>query len=456
MPLPAFSYFAPVVTPPRGPASPFPRPPRPSTPAPSAPPSRPSGPSRPSRPWIPPPLLLIAAAVSAAALLTACDGRPGAMPQGPGAMKVQVFRVEPGTRDRTVELVGRVVAREPVLIHARHEGLRVEHVFVEAGQAVTVGQPLVRLDARALRGERQQAEQQRLRAVAQVAVARAQQMQAESRWRGAEDEARRFAAVAGGGAVSEIEHRQRRTQLEQAMAERDATAQALAAAQADLAAARAALQLADERERDGVLRATVAGIVSERRVEVGTVTDAAAGPLFKLARRGDREFEAWVDGSRLAGLRVGDAVDVTLTPTGSVVPLTVRGKVRAIDEALADDSRRGRVRVALPDAWPPDAPPPALGTTATATVRGAPVAGWPVPATALQFDPEPWVYVVEAGHRVAKRRVALSEDGAVVLGGLAAGDTVVRAAAALLSPGQVIEPVRPPAVSRIRLEAPRT
>lgn len=394
-----------------------------------------------------------AAALAVLALLAACSDEPAPMPQGPSAMKVQVLKTEQAKTTARFELAGRIVAREPVLIHAVHDGLRVERVFVDAGQAVDAGQPLVQLDARGLRVELQQARQARQRALAQQAAAQAQAAQAESRLRSAEDEARRYAGVATSGAVSEMDVRTRRSALEQAQAEREAAVQALAVAQAELAAAEAALRLAGERESDGLLRAPVAGVVSERRVEVGTVVDAAAGPLFRLARAGDREFEALVDSSRLAGLRAGEAVEVLLITNGAAAPQRVAGRVRSIDTALADDSRRGRVRVALPgDAG---AAAPLLGSAATAIVHGAALPGVRLPASALQFDPDPWVYVVNEAGRVAKRRVALSGDGSVVTEGLAGGETVVRAAAALLSPGQVVEPLMAgPSAARLPAAGP--
>jgi RND family efflux transporter MFP subunit len=381
-----------------------------------------------------------AAALAVLALLAACSDEPAPMPQGPSAMKVQVLKTEQTQASARFELAGRIVAREPVLIHAVHDGLRVERVFVDAGQAVAAGQPLVQLDTRGLRAELQQARQARERTLAQKAAAQAQAAHAESRLRSADDEARRYAGVAASGAVSELDVRARRSALEQAQAERDAASQALMAAQAELAAAEATLRLAGEREGDGVLRAPVAGVVSERRVEVGTVVDSAAGPLFRLARAGDREFEASVDSSRLAGLRTGDAVEVLLAATGGVTPQRVTGRVRAIDTALAEDSRRGRLRVALSGVTGTSVP--LLGSAATAVLKGAALSGVRLPASALQFDPEPWVYVVDEAGRVAKRRVALSGDGTVVTEGLTGGETVVRAAAALLSPGQRIEPIQ--------------
>lgn len=390
----------------------------------------------------------------AASLLVGCDNQPSAMPQGPSAMKVQVVQLRSGEGSNTAELVGRIVARDLVLIHAQHDGLRVERVYVDAGQTVSAGQPLVKLDERSLRSERLQAEQQRRQARAEAASAQAEKLRADSLLRTAEDEARRFEQLAGSGAISEIESQQRRAQLEQAQAESKASAENLEAAVAAVEATELQLKLAGERERDGIVRAPVTGVISERSIEAGTIVGSTSGPLFKLARSRDRELEVLIDSTQLAGMREGDAVDIEVAPTGKSVPLRVRGHVRTIDSALADDSRRGRVRIAFQEVWPFSAASPALGSTATATLLHAPISGLPLPATALQFDPQPWVFVVDSNKRVAKQHVALSEDGAVVLKGLNAGDTVVRAAGALLSPGQLIEPVLPkgPGTSREELK----
>jgi RND family efflux transporter MFP subunit len=382
-------------------------------------------------------------ALAGLTLLAACTSEPTPIPRGPDAMKVQVLTVEPAQAATRMELAGRIVAREPVLVYALHDGLRVDRVFVEAGQAVLAGQPLVQLDSRGLRAELQQALQSRQRAAAQQAASQAQLVQAESRLQSANDEARRYAAVANSGAVSELEVRARGTALEHAQGEREAAVQALIAAQAELAGAEAAYRLASERERDSLLRAPITGIVNDRRVEVGTMVDATAGPLLRLVRTSDREFEALVDSSRLTNLRVGQAVEVRFAATGTPTPQRVVGRVRSIDLALAEDSRRGRMRVSLSNTGTGDGrqAAPLLGSAATALVQGAPLAGLQLPASALQFDPEPWVFVVDNGGRVGKRPVALSGDGSVVLAGLASGEIVVRTAAALLSPGQLVEPV---------------
>jgi HlyD family secretion protein len=388
-------------------------------------------------------LFTIAVVMAAGLLVSACGEAPSAMPKGPSAMKIQVFRAESAPSASESELIGRIVARDPAEIFASYEGLRVQKVLVDAGQPVAAGQVLVQLDGRQLRQERLQAEQARERAQAQVAAARAQQALVESRWRVAEDEARRYRAVAEFGAVSEIEQRQRQAAMEQAQSERDASRHGLAVAQAELAAAEAALTLAVNRESDADIRAPFAGIVSERRVEAGAVIQAAAGPLFRMARAGDREFEAGLDGHVIDGLRPGQVVDVLVTPSGQRAAVVIKGRIRVVDSALSDSLRRGIIRITFGDAWPASTPMPTLGSTATAKLQSPAIDGIALPATAVQFDPEPWVYVVDADNRIAKRRVGLAGNGAAVVSGLQGGETIVRSAGALLTPGQVIEPVLP-------------
>lgn len=396
---------------------------------------------RPRLPTGAPNLLCLTALTATALLLIGCSEAPSAMPKGPSAMKVQVIRVQATSNSHARDLIGRIVARAPADILSAHEGLRVQQVFVDAGQHVKAGQVLVQLDGRQLRQERLQAEQVRQRARAQVAGSRAQQALVESKWRVAEDEAMRYREVADSGAVSEIEQRLRQSQMEQAQADRDAARESLTAAQADLAAAEAALALAKSREGDVEIRAPFDGIVSERRVEVGSVVQASAGPLFRLARADDREFEAGLDGQSAAGLSPGQTVEVLVTPTGQAARVAMSGRVRAIDTALSDSLRRGSIRIEFVGDWPSMATRPPLGSAATARLRSGPVQGLPLPPTAVQFDPEPWVYVVTPDNRVAKRRVGLAAGGNTVVSGLRAGETVVRSAGALLSPGQLIEPL---------------
>lgn len=396
---------------------------------------------RPARGWQRP--ACAGAMLILAVLLSGCEEAPSAMPKGPSPMRVQVVTATAGTSSLQFEMLGRIAAQSPAEVFSHHEGIRVLKVHVDAGQSVTAGQVLVELDGRGLRQERLQAEQAMQRAKASMASAQAQLKTAESRWRTADDEALRYRAVEQTGAVSEIEQRQRQAQRDQAQSDAEAAQQGLVAAQADFAAAQAAVALAALRENESVIRAPFAGVISERHVEVGTVVQASAGPLFRLARADDREFVAAIDASRIDSLQAGQSAGVWVVPAGAQAPVVLKGRVRAVDMVLSEARRRGSVRISFEASDLRVGRVPLLGAPATAVLTAPAQSGIALPEAAVQFDPAPWVYVVEAGNRIAKRRVGLAPDGRTVVAGLKSGDLVVKSAAALLSPGQIIDPAMP-------------
>ncbi|MCH7343166.1 efflux RND transporter periplasmic adaptor subunit [Pelomonas sp. CA6] len=401
--------------------------------------------ARHSTPRTPPPRW--PAALLPLLLLSACGGDPAATPQGPAAMRVQVIQAQPQTATAPLQLNGRIVARDAQLIYAQHEGLRVQRVLVEMGESVRAGQPLVELDGRALRAEQQQAEQSHQRASAALASARAQLALVESRLTQQLDETRRFEQVADSGAVSPLDLGARKALAEQLRQERQSALHALQSAQAEQTSTLAAATLARQRAQDTLVRAPVAGVISERHAVAGMLTSASGEPLFRLAAGQDREFEAALDPAQAQRLRIGAPARIEVPRADRLGRASVPGRVRALDASLGDQGRRGLVRIAF-DAGA--LPPLSLGMAASASVDTLTADGLRIPASAVQFDPHPWVYVVDDNAIVRKRRVDLGPDGALVVAGLRAGDWVVRSSAALLNNGQRIEPLRaasPPAGS---------
>ncbi|WP_374357956.1 efflux RND transporter periplasmic adaptor subunit, partial [Chitinimonas sp.] len=354
------------------------------------------------------------------------------MPHGPALMKVQVVQLQASSDAAPQLLFGRIVARRPALLFAAQDGLRVEKVLVEPGQTVTAGQALIELDRRGLLLEQQQAGQTAQRAAAQHAAAQAQLAQVEARLAAIADEARRYGSVADSGAVSDSELIARQAQLKQGERERDAARQSVLAAQAEQAAAQAQAALAQQRASDAVLRAPIAGVVSERRAEQGMLTDRASGPLLRIAAANDREFEASIDPSQAQWLRGASSIRAQVQIDGQ----TAVGTIRAVDDSMGEQSRRGVLRISL-DA----AKPLPLGRAATAMLAGSGQPGIALPASAIQFDPAPWVLVADAKGKLEKRPVQLIGSGTLASGGVKAGEQVVLNMAALLSPGQIIEPV---------------
>lgn len=385
------------------------------------------------RPHIPTPSGL--ALLLGLALLQACsEAPPGPTPQEPAPMRVRVLSLKSENSATSLSLPGRIVAREPVALRPAVAGLRVEQVLVDAGDWVRAGQALVQLDARAARAELEQVRQGQRRAQAQAEAARAQLGQVEERLSLARDAERRYREAAALGAVSEQERRERHSGLAQLEREQQAAGQQLQAAQAEASAAAAQLALARQRLDDTVLRAPRSGRLAERQVERGLFSDPqATTPWFLLADDGDREFEAWAEVQRLDGLAPGMPASVQLDAAG-LKPLA--GRLRSLEAGQGQESRRARLRVALtPGLRLP------LGVSASVTLTGPPRPGLALPPEALQFDPRPWVFVIDEQQRLHKRLVRLAPDQLRVLEGLQAGERIVQSAAALLSEGQRVQPV---------------
>jgi hypothetical protein len=86
-----------------------------------------------------------------------------------------------------------------------------------------------------------------------------------------------------------------------------------------------------------------------------------------------------------------------------------------------------------------------IGASAQAHFKLAESSALSLPPSAVLFDPQAWVYVVDPQLRVQRRTVQLSADASgdqlALISGLIEGDLVVENASALLSPGALIRPV---------------
>ncbi|MDC6171058.1 efflux RND transporter periplasmic adaptor subunit, partial [Paucibacter sp. XJ19-41] len=285
-------------------------------------------------------------------LLQGCSDAPAPTPQDSATMRVTTLLVRPQEAQAVLELPGRIVARQPMQLLPAVHGLRVEAVLADAGELVKAGQPLVQLDTRSQRHEHEEARQQhrRLQALAEAAQAQLGKAEASLALARATDERYRLAVATG--AVSQQDQQDRASTLAQQEEERSNAAQQAQAARSELAAAAAKLAQAQQRLDETLLRAPSAGRLFERHVERGMFSDTASTtPWFLLAADGDREFEAWADVQRLAGLAPGAAVSVQLEGQGLAL---LQGKLRSVETGQGQESRRARLRIALQgNAMPP-------------------------------------------------------------------------------------------------------
>lgn len=330
-------------------------------------------------------------AVLLVVMLVGCGGGSGGAgaPAGGAPVPVAVEPVVAAPLDRTVSATGTVEAVDSAELRPEAAGL-VEAVLFTDGEAVTKGQPLVRL-----RSEDARAGLQDARARASLASV---------------DLARQSALFDKGDLA--------KADLEKAVA-------------AD-ALARAAVTKAEEALRRTTIVAPFAGVAGRRDVSVGELVDPSR-VITRVEGLGALVVDVALPETALATVAVGQAVAVEADALGGA-PLV--GTVRYVAPRLREDTRTVDVRVGL------DAPDPRLrpGMTATVSIVTAHLdAAVVIPAGAVvRSSSGNAVYVLQGDGTVAQKPVTTGErqgDRVEVVTGLAAGDTLVTEGFARLRPG---------------------
>ena len=370
-------------------------------------------------------ILTACASLLLAGILTACggdaSGNSGAAQRGPLRFPVETLPVASARVEYSISAVGSIEAFEEVSATARVGGV-VERIRFREGDQVTPERVLAEI------------EPERFRLA--VDSARAARAKAEA----SRDEAR--LGLERRRAVNEKNPNLVRAE------EVDAWRTQLAAAEADVARAGSALELAELNLRDAFVRAPVAGVVQTRDVETGRyvqpgtviATLVRRDPLLLRFRVPETDVGP-IEPGREARFTLRGARSETYTATITLVGAAADPRDRMVEiTAEVDDSSRGELR---PGAFaevrvPIDAP------------RQAPV----IPQTAIRPSDRGFLaYVVEPGEEagdVAHERVLelglRTEDGQVeILSGLAIGERLVVRGAEALSDGAPVQVVERPA-----------
>ncbi len=219
---------------------------------------------------------------------------------------VSVMPAAEGTLAATVLVTGTLVARDEVMVSPQIDGLAITAIEAEEGDRVAAGQVLARLshdalDASLAQNTAQQARADAAVAQAQNAIAEAQASRTAGGLR--PSPARRDLVAPGITSRETFDARQQAALVGGRAA--DASANALRAAEADAALARAQRQELQVRLDRTTMRAPVAGVVSRRTARLGAVVGMAGDPLFRLIADGAVELEAGVPETRLARMRPG-------------------------------------------------------------------------------------------------------------------------------------------------------
>lgn len=347
---------------------------------------------------------------------------------------VTVAQATEGTLAATVLVTGTLVPREEILVSQQIDGLAITSIAVEEGDRVAAGQVLATLSHDALDASLAQNAAQQTRAEAAIAQgqnaiveAQASRVQADAAFARAKD-------LVTSGITSRESYDTREQAARIGQARLNASVNALRAAEADAALARAQRQELQVKLDRTTLRAPAAGVVSRRTARLGAVVGMAGEPLFRLIADGAVELEAAVPEMRLAQLHAGQPATIT----AAAGPMAAH--VRLVAPEVSATTRLGRVRIA-PDT---DGMPGAIGSFARAVVEVARQTGIVVPLSAVLFDPDgTHVQVVRNG--VIETRtvtVALRNAGRALLGsGVQAGEAVVAVSGTFVRDGDRVTAV---------------
>jgi HlyD family secretion protein len=366
----------------------------------------------------------------------ACPAPAQSAADQPRAVEPPAVTIVPAVRREFVDRLfvsGTLVAREEAQVAARIDGLAIVELDAEDGDRVKEGQVLARLDRTQLDALMAQNDAATKRADAAIDQAGSliAQSQAQVQFANADFD-RAHKLDAGIMAASTIEQRE----------------MAMKTAQAQLAAARFALGLAeaDRKSRDAErqelqvrinrtdVKAPVAGIVSRRSARLGASASTSGEPLFRIIEDGAVDLEADVPEQTLARLAVGMPAELKLPGVeGAIV-----GRVRLVNQEVDKASRTGKVRIALGDVSRAH-----IGAFASGSVELARREGVGVPATALERDgDEARLDVVRDGKvEVRQVKAGVSDGGWVEIeAGVTEGESVVQRAAAFLRAGDRVRP----------------
>ncbi len=322
-----------------------------------------------------------------------------------------------------VQITGSVKANNDVQVLPKSPG-RVTRVLVDVGSIVKAGEVLATIEAVDMSLRVKQAEAQLKQAQAGLEQARVQQGTAK---RGFE----RAKALREKGAMTQLD-------FEQAESGSQLAAVGILSAEASVALAEANLGLAQKSFDDTRITTPIAGVVTKKAVNVGTMATAAVA-AFAVQDQTSLKMEGSVPAAYVPQLKVGIKVDIVVD---ELPGRTFEGTVSRLAPTLDEATRRGAIEIALA---PADGLLPNMFGRAEISF-GSSADVLVVPASAvLSIGGQPAVYLIanSDGSTVSKlvhpKLGAKHFDEIVVEEGLSAGDAVVvSGTAGLKDGGQVV------------------
>lgn len=364
--------------------------------------------------------------------------RQQAFEQQQALPRMEVIEVGLSSRKSDLELPGNIQAITEAPILARANGY-IKRRIVDIGDRVQAGQPMAEIEAPEVDQQVSQAKANLEQARAALEQSLANYAQGKSNLELARVTAERWNTLAAEGIVPKQENDQYQAQYQAQIAGVQALEKAIAAQRSNVAAAEANLAGLDEVQGYRVVKAPFDGLVTLRNVDVGTLVNAGATLLFRVAQTGTLRTYVNVPQTNADSIRVGQpAVLSVSTLPGRSFPGTVARTANALDPA----SRTMLVEIRVPnpngvllpgmyaqvDLSSPRTNPPLLipGDSLIVRADGAQVA------------------VVRSDHTVHLQKIEVGRDygdNLEVISGLELGEMVIANPGDAVVEGVKVEPV---------------
>ncbi len=368
-----------------------------------------------------------------AVLLASCGSEPARRATPPQAAPIAVQSVAVSMQEwpASYEATGTLRARTTATVSSKIMGY-VQQVTVQVGDHVQAGQPLITLDARDLDVSVRRAEAARTEVESTIPELESATAAAKANLDLAQATFKRMEELAAKKSISNQEMDEASARLKGAQANYEMTRARRGQINAKAAGVDQDIRAARILREYTKLAAPFAGVVMARTVEPGNLATPGV-PLLTIEQDGLFRLEAAVEESKLASIRIGQAVEVKIEASGQKVSARVGEIVPSVDTG----SRTALVKLELP---------------ATAQLRTGMFGRASFPLGVEQVLAIPFaaltergqlqsVFVVEDG--VARTRMVTtgprSKDAVAVLSGLNAGEKIVVAAPAGLQDGARVE-----------------
>jgi multidrug efflux system membrane fusion protein len=368
-----------------------------------------------------------------AALLAGCAKGTHSKEQAPQAAPVSVTTETlaesevPGVRQAS----GTVEARVTTPVSARVMGY-VREIRVQTGDQVRADQVVAVIDSRDLESSVQLANAALNEARAAMAEVQQGINAASAQLELAKSTFARMSSLFEKKSISNQEFDEASARLKMAQTGYDAAVSKQAQVSAKVEQARQGVRAAEIARTYAEVRAPFAGIVKERKAEPGSMA-VPGSPLLIIEQAAGYRFQAPVEESMLATLKVGQAATVHIDALDKTLPLRISEIVPTVDPS----SRSVTVKVALPAIQGIRS-----GLSGRLEIAAASQKALTIPSDAVVNQGSVQTVFVADNGFAHSRMVSLGRklgDRTEVLAGLRAGDRVIHPRPADLTDGASIE-----------------